>query len=173
MDAAERILAWAKEGEHLSPPSWDQLPAIPLYVDQVLQYLRDSLRFFERDSEDLLLTNSMINNYVKSGALPHPEKKKYKKEHLAALMAICMLKQVLALQDIVTLLDGQELDQRLYGEFLSSHTGAVRETCRQLSESSGSKEELLRTALRLAAQANAQRAAAERILKELADEEKA
>ena len=53
MSADEKILAWAREGNEL---------AIPLYVDQVLQYLRDSLRFFERDEADVLLTNSMINN---------------------------------------------------------------------------------------------------------------
>ena len=82
MDAADRILEWAKEGAELSPPGWEQLPTIPLYVDQVLLYLRDSLRFFERDGEDVLLTNSMINNYVKNGVLPHPEKKKYSRQHL-------------------------------------------------------------------------------------------
>ena len=106
MNADEKILDWAQEGCELSCPEWEQLPAIPLYVDQVLQYLRDSLQFFERDEEDVLLTNSMINNYVKKNVLPRPEKKKYSREHLAALTAICMLKQVLAIQDIKSLLEG-------------------------------------------------------------------
>lgn len=75
MDAEEKILAWAREGRELSCPLWEQLPAIPLYVDQVLQYLRDSLRFFERDEEDVLLTNSMINNYVKKDVLPTRRRK--------------------------------------------------------------------------------------------------
>ena len=114
MDANEKIIHWAEEGARLSPPDWDQLPTIPLYVDQVLLYLRDSLHFFERDEDDLLLTNSMINNYVKTGVLAHPEKKKYSRQHLAALITICMLKQVLALQDIVTLLDGEDLGPELY-----------------------------------------------------------
>ena len=52
MEPIEKILAWAREGKALSPPAWEQLPTIPLYVDQVLLYLRDSLRFFERDEED-------------------------------------------------------------------------------------------------------------------------
>ena len=159
MEPIEEILAWAREGEELSPPAWDQLPTIPLYVDQVLLYLRDSLRFFERDEEDLLLTNSMINNYVKSGALPHPEKKKYSRQHLAALMAICMLKQVLAIPDI-------------YQSFLSAHTGAVKKTCKELEENCLARENLRRQALRLAAEANAKRAAAERILRELGEEGK-
>ncbi len=173
MDAAERILEWAQEGAELSPPDWEALPTIPLYVDQVLLYLRDSLRFFERDEDDALLTNSMINNYVKNGVLPHPEKKKYGRRHLAALMAICMLKQVLAIPDIATLLEGQELDPELYGAFLSAHSGAVRETCRDLEQSCRSGQDLRREALRLAAQANAKRAAAARILRELAREPEA
>ncbi len=168
MDAEEKILAWAREGRELSCPLWEQLPAIPLYVDQVLQYLRDSLQFFERDEEDVLLTNSMINNYVKKDVLPHPEKKKYSREHLAALTVICMLKQVLAIQDIGTLLQGKPMDPELYGDFLAAHTGAVSETCRELEESCQRGADLRREALRLAAEANAKRAAAERILCELA-----
>ncbi len=170
MDPVETILAWAREGASLSPPEWEQLPTIPLYVDQVLLYLRDSLRFFERDQEDQLLTNSMINNYVKNGVLPHPEKKKYSRQHLAALVTICMLKQVLAIPDIATLFQGQALDPELYGAFLDAHTGAVRATCQELQASCEKGEDLRRAALRLAAQANAQRAAAERILCELAEE---
>lgn len=169
MEPVEKILEWAQEGARISPPQWEQLPTIPLYVDQVLLYLRDSLRFFERDEEDQLLTNSMINNYVKNGVLPHPEKKKYSREHLAALIAICMLKKVLAIQDIGVLLK-EPMGPELYGDFLSAHTSAVREACRGLEESCRSGEELRRTALRLAAEANAKRAAAERILKELGEE---
>lgn len=171
MSADEKILAWAREGGELSCPEWEQLPAIPLYVDQVLQYLRDSLQFFERDQEDVLLTNSMINNYVKKDVLPHPEKKKYSREHLAALTVICMLKQVLAIQDIGTLLNGLPMDPELYRAFLTAHTGAVHETCRELEESCKSGADLRLEALKLAAQANAKRAAAERILCELAEDE--
>lgn len=170
MDAKEKILEWAKEGAALSPPEWEQLPAIPLYVDQVLQYLRDSLRLFERDEEDVLLTNAMINNYVKKAVLPHPEKKKYSREHLAALMTICMLKQVLAIPDIATLLEGQALGPELYKAFLDAHTGAVQDTCRELADSCRSGKDLRMEALRLGLEANAKRAAAERILCELAGE---
>lgn len=172
MDAAEKILEWARSGKELTPPDWDALPTIPLYVDQVLLYLRDSLRLFERDENDVLLTNSMINNYVKNGILPHPDKKKYSRQHLAALMAVCMLKQVLAIPDIAALLGGQEMGPELYGSFLTAHTGAVREACRELEESCLSGKDLRLEALRLAAESNAKRAAAERILCELAEEGK-
>ncbi len=164
----ERIGEWLKEGESHKLPAWDEFPAIPLYMDQVILYLKDSLGLFQREGGSSLLTSSMINNYVKSGVLPHPEKKKYEKKHLGALMLVCMLKQVLSLQDIKTLLDGEELGPELYRFFLETHLNAMRETCGALSQ--GRKENLWREALRLAVQANAQRAAAERILCELAKE---
>ena len=170
MEPIEKILAWAREGKELSPPAWEQLPTIPLYVDQVLLYLRDSLRFFERDEEDLLLTNSMINNYVKSGVLPHPEKKKYSREHLAALTAICMLKQVLSLQDIKTLFAGDASQEELYGLFREAHHAAMKEAGRELAQSMGEGRDPRQEALRLAAEANAKRAAAQRILLELEKE---
>lgn len=172
MDTAEnRVSAWAAEGKALEVPAWEELPSIPLYMDQVIFYLKDSLRLFQRDGESSLLTSSMINNYVKNQVLPHPEKKKYGKEHLGALMAVCMLKQVLSLQDIKTLLSGEELGPELYQLFRETHLAAVRETCRDLEESCREGKSLKEEALRLAAEANAKRAAAERILWELGKEQ--
>ena len=101
--AAQAVADWAKEGEQSAPPAWEELPGIPLYMDQVILYLGESLRLFQPEEGSGLLTSSMINNYVKHGLIPHPEKKKYTKEHLAGLMAVCMLKQVLSIQDIQTL----------------------------------------------------------------------
>lgn len=166
-NAKETIAAWAKEGQTLDLPSWDRLPSIPLYMDQVILYLKDSLRPFQRDEQTSLLTSSMINNYVKNGVIPHPEKKKYGKEHLGALAAVCMLKQVLSIQDIKTLLLGEELGPELYEQFRKTHTAAIRGTCRDLEKSCGSGESLKAAALRMAVEANAKRAAAERILCEL------
>lgn len=170
-DAIEKISEWAESGKSINMPAWDELPEIPLYMDQVMLYLTDKLQFFERDSDSSLLTSSMINNYVKNDVLPHPEKKKYGKEHLSGLIAICMLKQVLSMQDIKTLFGGRQPDAELYELFREAHTGAVRQTCKDLSESCAAEENLRTTALRLAAEANAKRAAAERILCELAEKE--
>ncbi len=152
---------WLETGRELELPAWEELPAIPLYMDQVILYLRECLSFFQQDENSPLLTSSMINNYVKNGVLPHPDKKKYRKEHLGALMAVCMLKQVLSIQELKTLLDGQEIGPELYELFREAQTGAVQETCRSLQ---GSKANLKREALRLAAEANAKRCAAQQIL---------
>lgn len=169
-EARERVLRWAQEGEALTLPAWEELPSIPLYMDQVILYLQDSLRLFQGE-EDRLLTSSMINNYVKNQVLPHPEKKKYGREHLGALMAVCMLKQVLPIGDVKALLDEEPLGPEAYDLFRQAHTAAVRETCRSLSEHCQSGESLKKEALRLAAEANAKRAAAQRILQELQKED--
>lgn len=62
-------------------------------MDQVLSYMdRQVLRFDEEDA----LTASMVNNYTKSGLVPRAEGKKYNREHLAYLTAICVLKRVMS-----------------------------------------------------------------------------
>lgn len=166
-NAETNILSWAQLGENITTPKWDDLPNIPLYMDQVIFYLKDSLGFFERDENSQLLTSSMINNYVKNDVVPHPEKKKYSKEHLAALMAVCMLKQVLSMQDIKTLLGGS-VDCEMYELFRETHNNAVREACEELTACCNNGDDLKTAAMRLAVEANAKRAAAERILCELA-----
>ena len=118
--AAAAIAAWARAGQGEPLPAWDDLPAIPLYMDQVILYLGESLELFQREGSSLL-TSSMINNYVKTGLIPHPDKKKYTKEHLAGLMAVCMLKQVLPIQDIKTLFSGG-MDPHTYALFRQAHT---------------------------------------------------
>ncbi len=75
-------------------PRWEDLPEIDLYMDQVIALMRKYLSIFEVDGEKIL-TPAMINNYVKMGAMPAPTKKKYSKAHIAHLLIICFLKQVL------------------------------------------------------------------------------
>lgn len=90
------------------PVAWDQLPDFALYMDQVLSYMdRQVLRFDEEDA----LTASMVNNYTKSGLVPRAEGKKYNREHLAYLTAICVLKRVMSTRDMDLL-----IKQELQGE---------------------------------------------------------
>ena len=79
------------------PVEWEKMPDFSLYMDQVLSYMdRQVIRFDEDDS----LTAAMVNNYTKSGLVPRAEGKKYNRDHLAYLTAICILKQVLSAKDI-------------------------------------------------------------------------
>ena len=84
-------------------PRWNELPNIDLYMDQVLNYIENSLKDYIK-SDEKFLTKTMINNYVKHGILQPPINKKYNKLHIAELFAICILKQVYSISEIKELL---------------------------------------------------------------------
>ena len=111
------------------PVEWEQLPDFSLYMDQVLSYMdRQVLNF----SEDDALTAAMVNNYTKSGLVPRAEGKKYNRDHLAYLTAICVLKQVLSAKDIDLLIResvGREKDvRRGYEDFCVALDKVLNET---------------------------------------------
>ena len=173
--AIDEIEKWAKETAKFEAIEWDKMPEIYLYMDQVITYMDKQLKLFERNENARLLTSSMINNYVKGNVLERPEQKKYSKEHLAMLTMICMLKQVLSIQDISQLLQSltkHTTKTELYDQFRNTQTTVLEETCnRVLNTAEHGKEALTKLALELSIEANARRTAAERILSELAKEE--
>ena len=154
---------WLQEAEEFALPDWSALPSIPLYMDQVMMFTGEALSLFERDEKQSLLTNSMINNYVKSGVVDHPVHKKYSKEHLSKLMMVGLLKQVLSIQDIAVLFSGDED---------AAQSGALHETAAGVRPESDAAV-LRAAALKLAAEATARQAVAQRILMALSDEKKA
>lgn len=81
-------------------PRWSELPEIDLYLDQVVNYIEKYLGQYTVNKEDKIITKTMINNYVKLGIMPAPEKKKYSRSHIAYLIVICVLKQVYSISDI-------------------------------------------------------------------------
>jgi hypothetical protein len=84
-------------------PKWAELPDFELYMDQVIAFVGRCL-----DSgcagEEHQLTSSMVNNYVKMGVMPAPVKKRYARTHLAHLLVICALKQVMPIAAICALI---------------------------------------------------------------------
>ncbi len=87
--------------EYIDP---DNMPDIPLYMDQVTHFMESLLGPTKRSKDDKILTKTMINNYTKNKLLPPPEKKKYSKDHLLTLIFIYYFKSVLSLEDIKQLL---------------------------------------------------------------------
>ena len=84
-------------------PRYSELPEIELYMDQLLSYLKLHMLDGERE----VITNTMINNYVKHGIVKAPVKKKYKKYHIAYLLAVLCLKKVYSLDEINKLVNIQ------------------------------------------------------------------
>lgn len=85
-------------------PRWEELPGIPLYMDQVVILLEETIGIFV-DEKERVVTNSMINNYVKQKIVSAPVKKKYGKKHLAALIVVSILKKVLSMMEISAVID--------------------------------------------------------------------
>lgn len=145
------------------PADWENLPDIELYRDQVLSYMK---RQHALQPENAQLTGAMINNYIKSGLLPRANGKKYNKDHLVYLTAICSLKQVLSVgetDEILKLQPNISEAKGFYGQYLEIMEKAFREASEKLDENS-SKEQLAATALQLAISSYAQKLACEKIL---------
>ena len=81
-------------------PRWEELPDFDLYMDQILNFLEKNTEIFGISETEKIITNSMINNYVKLGLIKAPIKKKYNKNHIANLLMITILKKVLSMNEI-------------------------------------------------------------------------
>lgn len=82
----------------------DDFPEIDLYMDQVMQLFESKLSYTKRNSDDKILTKTMINNYAKDDLLMKIKNKKYTKNHLILIGLIYNLKGALSLTDIKTIL---------------------------------------------------------------------
>ena len=110
-----------------SLPSWDSLPDIDLYMDQVVSVVTKYLEVPNTTIEfNRPVTSAMINNYVKLGIIPAPNKKKYSKIHLAYLLIVCTLKQTLDMSTIQQIIPvGIDTDEvrKTYDSFVKNqHT---------------------------------------------------
>ena len=84
----------------------EDIPNIDLYMDQVLTFMDRKLRSAVRpQTEDRILTKTMINNYAKNDLLPPPVKKKYTKEHVLTLIFIYYFKNILSISDLQRILN--------------------------------------------------------------------
>ncbi|MBQ2945371.1 MAG: DUF1836 domain-containing protein [Clostridia bacterium] len=105
-DISADFFTWKEKIVSKKLPSWNEIPDIGLYMDQVIRLMDDYLSAFEsEESDDKLITPSMINNYVKMGIIPAPDKKKYNRLHVALLIVVCVLKQIMSIADIKIILD--------------------------------------------------------------------
>lgn len=146
------------------PASWEELPDLALYMDQIISYMPRQLIHFD-DGE--ALTSAMVNNYIKDGLVPRAEGKRYGPVHLGYLTAVCALKKVLSVRDVGALLAaGQETgknSEELYGYFCRALDRALTDTAQTIN-GQAQREDLARMALDLALRSYASQLACARIL---------
>lgn len=139
--------------------SWQQLPDLDLYLDQVITYLsREQIP----GCQEAELTPSMVNNYVKEKLLPRAVGKKYQREHLVYLRMINALKQVYNVKEIKVLLDlfsSDKSPEAMFVSYLSSLEAAMAQVSQDLGR--GEQADL---AFRLAVQAYVYKMVSQRLL---------
>ena len=92
-----------EKAEEFRCPRWNELPGIPLYMDQVVFVLEESLApFAEEDGH--VVTATMINNYVKQKVIVPPDGKRYRREQTATLVMVCLLKRVFSISETIGLI---------------------------------------------------------------------
>ena len=123
----EHLLQWEGILSDFSLPAWDDFPALPLYMDQVIFLLNRYLAPLPEQAGEKRVTPAMINNYVKSRLIPRPTGKKYSREQIALLVMIVALKQVSAMEEIRAMLalrEGQTVEA-LYAAFCNRFSDVI------------------------------------------------
>lgn len=173
----EELFKWLSEIQDFKQADWDKLPDIGLYMDQVQTYIERQINAYAKPDKDKLLTPAMINNYIKDDLIPRAESKKYSNSHVALLIMIATLKQVLSMQDLKALLaDKRQADQvkGIYEHYLMYQQQDLSELAaevgKRLSEEQAIDENgefLRRAALELSIEARNRILLSERILSSL------
>ena len=76
------------------------IPAIDLYLDQILSLFADAQGQGASHFAERQLTKTMINNYSKDGLIMPVKGKKYTKEHIVQMLLVYSLKNTLSMTEI-------------------------------------------------------------------------
>ncbi len=137
---AGKLRRWEKYILRFRLPEWEEIPNIGLYMDQVVMLLMGYLDYMPPElKEEQVVTAAAINNYVRKGIMPSPEKKKYYREHIAYLVMICTLKQSLSIAMLQKLLPtgrGEEEVRPVYEAYVRRHRESARFFVRQVRAAS-------------------------------------
>lgn len=87
----------------------EEIPAIDLYLDQIISLVTDKRREGSAHYQNRELTKTMINNYSKDGLISPIKGKKYSKEHIIQMLLVYDLKNTLSIGEIKRIL------QNVYG----------------------------------------------------------
>ena len=125
----QELEKYIEELEKFQLPSYKELPDIPLYMEQVIGYVKEALHDLKID-ENTTITPFMVNNYVKAKIIDGPKDKKYNKNHIGYLIAISLMKSVVSMRDVAALIDvDNELDGdtvNIYSIFKEMQEDAIR-----------------------------------------------
>ena len=151
METINRFLERIDGETHIS---LEEIPAIDLYMDQVIQLFENKYGSTKRNEKEKILTKTMINNYAKGKLLFPIKNKKYSKEHLILISMIYQLKGALSINDIHDTLaavnnraETGEIDlETFYRDFLDLSERSKGNFLKDLEEKTRDTEEKVRIA---------------------------
>lgn len=121
----QRMRKWESYLNEHALPKWEELPALDLYMDQVVALINGYLGFLPKEvGMDAVVTAAAINNYVRKKIVPPPVKKRYSRIHLAYLLMICSLKQSVSIsyvQQMFPVTLSEETVRTVYDQFVEQH----------------------------------------------------
>lgn len=121
----KKLRRWEKYLNEYRLPSWEEIPDLGLYMEQVLALLTNYLDYLPPELKDeQFITAATINNYVRNRYMPKPRKKKYYRVHIAYLVMICTLKQSLTIATLTQLIPNdipEEQVREIYTAYRTRH----------------------------------------------------
>ena len=122
---AGKLRRWETYLNNYRLPTWEQIPDLGLYMEQVIVLLRQYLDYLPPElKEEEFITSASINNYVRTKIMPEPVKKRYYRIHIAYLLVICTLKQSLSIALVRKILPvnlPQERVREFYNSYVERH----------------------------------------------------
>ena len=92
------------------------IPAIDLYLDQILSLVADKNAASAKRYRERTLTKTMINNYSKDGLISPINGKKYSRAHIVEMLLVYNLKQSLSIDEIKRVLTGVREEEHFSAE---------------------------------------------------------
>lgn len=138
---AAKLRRWETYLHDYRLPSWEDIPDLGLYMEQVLALLRQYLDYLPPELKDeQFITAATINNYVRNRFMPEPCRKKYYRVHIAYLIMICTLKQTLSIATLHSMipvgLSEQEV-REIYSAYAEKHRLAAEYFIQQVRLAAG------------------------------------
>lgn len=96
-----------------------EIPAIDLYVDQIISLVQEKQGQGTSMYSDKQLTKTMINNYSKDGVISPVKGKKYTKEQILQILSVYSLKNTLSIGEIKRVIAGAYATEGFDGERLA------------------------------------------------------
>ena len=133
-----KLKAWKRYLLEYDLPTWEEIPDIGLYMDQVISLLDTYFDYLAPDIKgNPFATKAMINNYVQAGVVPLSVKKRYYRTHLAYIIIVCLLKQSLSIGQISEALPvdlPEDELHRIYDRFVELRRQSAQYFCSEARE---------------------------------------